>query len=870
MTGLREQLGNAIAADKTVATGYKGWVRRHGDVVGLRKGQIERQCVQIESELSRLARAAQRRMCVGVFGASQAGKSYLISSLASKPGEKLLARAGERSLEFIGDINPRVGGKESTGVVTRFTNRLDVPDPAYPIELALLSELDIAKILANSYYADFQASARQSLTTDLIEAALAAAAIESDGKAHDRAFDLATYLQRQLDSEVYTVNFGPFEEYWGRISEIVERGTLPDRVKVYALLWGQDPYLTGAFEKMAEVLETLGHAEQCWARTDIFDDAANVIIVSTQNLIWNGSGVETVIRTADGTTASVDHATLSAMTAELKVVIENPPSEFYDTTDLLDFPGARTRNSADAVTAGNIGEALTRGKVAYLFDRYLDNRELTAMLLCIGDSVQEVGDLSRMVDRWIAVSHGDTAEARRDQDCALFVVLTKADKGFETGHKSAREMLENRILSSLERFEGSGDDHEGDSPREGSVSWKSEWVPGAPFRNAFWLRNTNLDTKGILSRGETNTVEFTETGYDDKYTEVFGALAEAVKASPKVRLHFAEPDTAWAEMLTLNDGGRSYLISNLRRVCHPEFKLRQLRREFLEFHNRLDALVREFFADGDAERVFKERSAAVMQALRDLRGCAHERKFGEFLLACYMSERSIKSILRQIEREVPEKGVAVIKPENDGWDDALFGEDAAEEVNGTGAVDVLEKHDQFARRVLDAWSEQLQENLENPRVSGYFHISQDNLQTIFREMREGAIRVELADRMAETARNASRFPRTAEKLIPHKARLAAQTLNAYVNRLGFDPGALRLRDKDQTPLFERPQLAEGAIPDLPRDPEPREVRAALHWAFAFKEMAETNARSDDGLKGVDLAANAELGRMIDQMSRDGE
>ena len=55
--------------------------------------------------------------------------------------------------DFIQDINP-AGGKESTGLVTRFTLTPSGAPAMFPVKLRLLSELDIVKILTNTYYAD--------------------------------------------------------------------------------------------------------------------------------------------------------------------------------------------------------------------------------------------------------------------------------------------------------------------------------------------------------------------------------------------------------------------------------------------------------------------------------------------------------------------------------------------------------------------------------------------------------------------------------------------------------------------------------------------------------------------------------------------
>ncbi|MGQ3030739.1 MAG: virulence factor SrfC family protein, partial [Ferrovibrionaceae bacterium] len=112
---------------------------------------------QAENLSRKLAGAADRRVCVGVFGPSQAGKSYLVSALARRPGESLTCNfAGDRK-DFLRDINPP-GDRESTGLVTRFTTTPSAADQAFPVELRLLSETDLVKILANAYFSDFDAN----------------------------------------------------------------------------------------------------------------------------------------------------------------------------------------------------------------------------------------------------------------------------------------------------------------------------------------------------------------------------------------------------------------------------------------------------------------------------------------------------------------------------------------------------------------------------------------------------------------------------------------------------------------------------------------------------------------------------------------
>jgi hypothetical protein len=103
-----------------------------------------------------LGRVSTTPMGIGFFGLSQAGKSYLISALAADDKGQLLTQLGDQQLDFIKHVNPVGGGKEATGLVTRFT-RSAKPSPAsgFPVELRLFREVEVAIILANAWFEDF-------------------------------------------------------------------------------------------------------------------------------------------------------------------------------------------------------------------------------------------------------------------------------------------------------------------------------------------------------------------------------------------------------------------------------------------------------------------------------------------------------------------------------------------------------------------------------------------------------------------------------------------------------------------------------------------------------------------------------------------
>jgi len=115
---------------------------------------LARELRGVNLRAQRLSAAAARPMCVGVFGPSQAGKSYLISALAQSKEAPLMALFDERAVDFVREINPE-GGREATGLVTRFTMKRIATPPGMPVALRLLSQTDVVKIIGNAFLSDF-------------------------------------------------------------------------------------------------------------------------------------------------------------------------------------------------------------------------------------------------------------------------------------------------------------------------------------------------------------------------------------------------------------------------------------------------------------------------------------------------------------------------------------------------------------------------------------------------------------------------------------------------------------------------------------------------------------------------------------------
>ena len=119
------------------------------------------QLIELRRYLRRVLTASYNNPGIAAFGKSQVGKSYLISCLLQDNGKPFMVKAGDDFYNFVYKINPpsdNGGGKESTGVITRFSafNR----DPKrysgqYPVLVKAFSVTDLILVIADSYFNDF-------------------------------------------------------------------------------------------------------------------------------------------------------------------------------------------------------------------------------------------------------------------------------------------------------------------------------------------------------------------------------------------------------------------------------------------------------------------------------------------------------------------------------------------------------------------------------------------------------------------------------------------------------------------------------------------------------------------------------------------
>jgi len=569
------------------------WINDPGNAstVGVEKQSADKRLRRIITEVSKLDQAVDRPMCVGVFGPSQAGKSYLVSILARKGQTPLTARFSgiAEPKDFIRENNPG-GERESTGIVTRFSLR-DIPSPdGFPVCLRLLSETDIVKILGNSYFLDGEPKKqmppeREALQSILREASQLAAG-RGDNVPDNRlivedVWDLQDYFERTFEG---TRTIDALRIYWDEASQLAPKLTIPERGRLFSVLWGGYEAFTGLYVALVQALSSLGFSRDAFCRIEaLLPRTESIIDVQTLTTRLGRDGEPGLeVKGSGGMVVSLPRSIATALVAELHITMTERPWPFMEHTDLLDFPGARSRQPLDLYeqfeTESGLANLFLRGKVAYLFERYVAEQELTSMLLCIKPSNQEVTSLPNMIGDWVAKTHGSTPQARAGKTTVLFPLLTMFDSHFvdKAGEDKADpgDRFKNRLYSSIDGFSK-------------AHNWPGEWTPGEAFKNIFWLRNPNYPAESIIEYGPGGV----EVDYRAERRGYVRRLPGGYVRVPTVQQHFKDPARAFDEALKLNDGGVSYLAEQLEPVCRPGLKYEQIASRLKLLRGKLTTVV---------------------------------------------------------------------------------------------------------------------------------------------------------------------------------------------------------------------------------------------------------------------------------------
>ncbi|HEX6101468.1 MAG TPA: virulence factor SrfC family protein, partial [Alphaproteobacteria bacterium] len=542
----------------------------------------------------------------------------------------------------------------------------------------------------------------------------------------------------------------------------------------------------------------------------------------------------------------------------------------FDQVDLLDFPGARSREKYRSMgdraesaekAARRPYELFIRGKIAVLFQRYSEERELTSMLLCMAGSNAEVKDLGALVREWVGLTHGHTAEQRKGQRNALFFILTKADQDFVAKDGEDEAALRNRwqrriYASMIELYQRDG--------------WLDDW-DGQPFRNTLLLRNPGIEQSHLVSyrteqRGgaAVRAQPLVETGYASAMQARLPELRRNFVADDRVRRYVQDPERAFDALLQLNDGGIAYLAERVAGVCDPATKLEQLRGRFLaaaeEFRRRFGS----FFDAGASASREQKRAQAFDVAHAIGRSRAGPMGFGPLLHSLSPREAELRELylttLHNIAAAASQGGATPHASGDifEGADDAGPGEQRGDRAAA------------FAEAAVQGWVARLRDAASDPASRLRGMLDSDQAHFLAQELVSAGERVGLARRLSDDVRALAAVTEADwENAAERAAAVATIRIGDIVADLGYGP--LPPERRPQMPPFPQQARRRAFEPpepfdDLPALSDKPRLPAAdfrLDWLSAFVQLAQDNI-GFSGTREIGEDHNAALGRILER------
>ena len=873
----------------------QAWINRNEDRVracGKSKDDVLASLRRQARLFRKLGRAAERKMCAGVFGPSQAGKSYLLSSLARDENREVRCAFNGQNYDFLKDLNPG-GSKESTGLVTRFTMTPPADIPAdYPVHVRLLSETELVKIFANTYFCD--CDHKEKVDKSAIQTQVSALKDRMGSPCRHITLDVMEDLR-----EYVTNSFGGMsraaaldEVYWHDAIEMAPRLSLDDRVKLFGIIWDGIDEFNDMFQSLAEDLAKLDNDEEAFCAMDaLVPREASIIDVETlgkTDFSEFHTGNTVRMRSRSGKSADIARKNATAIIAELTLVMTHKPADYFDHTDLLDFPGYKARlectDIRDYLRKGKEDSAVEqffrRGKVAYLFQRYNAERELTSLLLCVATSDNTPG-LPGAVEEWIMATHGKNPEDRIHVKNALFYILTKSDHHFEVKGGAKFETRWDDVLKGM--FLG----HFAAAYSQ-QTRWVEEWTPGQSFNNLFMLRNINIKWDSMMDYGADGKETRVRSEKEDYRNELRKAFCE----SHLVRKHVSSPETAFDEVMKLNDGGIEHIKRCLQPLCDPRLKLGQIANALRGAQQTLYATLTPFHHSGNEAEERKKKMALFGNFGKLFANPNFQERFPELLNTFKISPEQLFYLYGEAERrydDYREKSFAAPQtsdqsldmtcsaeavPDGDPLavlDDVLnIFEAPAPEQEGQASVVVGDK-DEFhfyAERIIEAWSSRMRGLAETTECVGYYLFPKPIFLAMLDEFDVAVARLTIPDRLERKFREiAQPIDVPKDSKIRKQASYAIGVLNDFVSWMGKNPAetnesqrVVQYNGQDVTVFKNRPPV--DGYPVLAETFIPFARQWYKDWLTAFYGMLMENVSGD---AGINHAENDALGKILTQI-----
>jgi hypothetical protein len=873
--------------------------RRDSPTIANEAQELIHKLRQHRNQARKLAPVSLTGSTVGFFGLSQAGKSYLISALIAGPEGYLETRLDGQLLNFIDHVNPPGGGAEATGLVTRFSKRQYATEPGFPLQLQLFAEVDLVKVLVNSFIEDFNqqklgfsfdGSNLEAAHSALREARTRKQSERVPGVTEDDVVELWDYLQSDYGGTIapLTAQFLP------ELTELAPYLKRADRVKLFSFFWGRLEGFTQSFDKLTAALEQLNYATTVLAPlTALVEPYENgqgykqrrdsIMNVTTLFQLDRDDDDKLAVCVAAKANQVVElsRAVLAALTVEILFPLENTPAQTaFNTVDILDFPGYRGRMKLESFAELNgpsktgegetelgspIPRLILRGKVAYLFQRYTDMQEMNVLVICAAsDKQSDVADVGPVLTRWVKRTQGVTAADRAKRQCGLIWAMTRMDLKIQSTLPNAESMF-NQVWDSVvnitltEKFSG--------------CDWLGEWSPDQPFNTSFLVRKPGMAKAFITTENDR------ELGLIAGEQPKLEAMAQTWSTNATVQEYVKEPGPAWQAMMTLNDGGITRLSDYISQVAVRANKLSRLNEQLEETIEHLtQGRLSDWYNPSGADEV-KVRAKRAKELTDELKGKA--KLLGYLQTALLMPEERVRSLYLSSDYDLSANNddstndKAASSPltmdEEFGLDfDLDFTGDTTKAVSNELSKAAATGSDaRFGKGIYQAWINHLSAQVDNEALLSFVGLPRRTMDQLTAELIIAMSRFDVESRLIQKVVQSEQSGTKREELVDRQV-LGVQTLMGdFLTWLGQQYLSSEDQAKSQLnlgqPVFvQPPRVPRGALPPLGEKLADYYRQYVFDWLTSLGRLVIENAGFDAG-RDISAELNANLGEILKQL-----
>ena len=646
--------------------------------------------IECRKELKKIKAAAINNPGIAAFGKSQVGKSYLISCLLQDNGKPFMVKAGNEQYNFVKDINPpseEGGGRESTGVVSRFSSFKRRPEEysnQLPVMVNTFSLTDVIMILADSYYNDIKERSSHSdkeleeLCDSITEKYRSMSLVDNPVIGADDVLYMKDYFKKH-NTEAQSINRSAF---FDKVALIIDRVPFSEYVNIFSNLWYKNPYITQLYNIIFTVLRTFNFARNIYLPIEsvLHQQIKENTIMSVQclNQLFEDNPIYTtdvyvqengqfnkratnfsksaVCAICSEVIFKIEESFLSSKSqydfshigndVAMRLTHENIEMEMLRDNDLLDFPGARSRLELKEDTLSDKGIILNcflRGKVAYLFNKFNEEMGINILLYSHHNKDNDVTYLYKLVEEWVNNYVGATPEERRKKLEAtevspLFYIGTMFNLDMQLGVEKATPTEQSIHQRWKGRFETVMNKQ---CFNLDAVQWLKNWTrEGEYFQNSYMLRDYKFSgTKAGLYKGFEETGRETSLIMSDDYYQM---MRKTFIEDEYVKQYFADPALSWDVVASMNNDGALWVMQNLEKVAKRMDKAREQQFEDImrKNANRVRSIMEEFHVSENIDEILRDNIRKANAIIREMDFTCNEDNyfFGHLLQALQITE----------------------------------------------------------------------------------------------------------------------------------------------------------------------------------------------------------------------------------------